>query len=89
MVSDTQSDSSQQDKRKQVLQDIVNLITKNLATDSENIKTNQVDPLDMTTTIMPNMCKILAFYSIVSDACPNDNVKITENAETIKADNSV
>jgi len=37
---------------------------------------------------MPNMCKILAFYTIVSDACPNDNVKIVANADTIKAANA-
>ncbi len=88
VVSDIQNDSSQQDKRKEVLQDIINLITKNLAAEGEDIKVNQVDPLDMTTIIMPNMCNILAFYSIVSDACPNDNVKIVANADTIKSDNA-
>lgn len=88
VVSDTQADASQQDKRKQVLQDIINLITKNLAAEWQEVKNNQIDPLDMTTTIMPNMCNILAFYGIVSDACPNENVKITENADAIKADNS-
>jgi hypothetical protein len=71
-----------------VLQDIINLITKNLAAEGATVQANQIDPLDMTTIIMPNMCKILAFYSIVSDACPNDNVKIVANADTIKADNA-
>ncbi|MEI6672838.1 MAG: hypothetical protein WCL02_05965 [bacterium] len=42
----------------------------------------------MTNIIMPNMCKILAFYNIVSDACPNDNVKIVANADTIKSANA-
>ena len=88
-MSDVQANSSQQDKRKQVLQEIINLIKKNLAVEGQAVQTNQIDPLDMTAIIMPNMCKILAFYSIVSDACPNDNVKIVANADTIKSSNSV
>jgi len=76
VVSDTtELNASQQDKRKQVLQDIINLITKNLAAAWVEVKTNQVDPLDMTTIIMPNMCNIIAFYSIASDACPNNAIK--------------
>jgi len=88
VVSDTQANSSQQDKRKQVLQDIINLITKNIAVDGQTVKTNQIDPLDMKTIIMPNMCNILNFYTILSDACPNDNVKIVANADTIKSANA-
>jgi hypothetical protein len=38
--------------------------------------------------IMPNMCVILGFYGIVSDACPNDNVKIVANADTIPSANA-
>jgi len=71
-----------------VLQDIIDLITKNLAAEGAQVSANQVDPLDMKTIIMPDMCKILAYYSIVSDACPNDNVKIVANADTIKAVNA-
>ncbi|MFA7298823.1 MAG: PKD domain-containing protein [Candidatus Absconditabacterales bacterium] len=88
VISDTQADSSQQDKRKQVLQDIITLITKNIAVEGQAVQTNQIDPLDMKTIIMPNMCRILAFYGIISDACPNDNVRIVTNADTIKADNA-
>ena len=89
VVSDNnQEATSQQDKRKQVLQDILNLIKKNLAPEWQEVKTNQVDPVDMTNTIMPHMCKILSFYGIVSDACPNEWTKIVENPDTIKADNA-
>jgi hypothetical protein len=36
----------------------------------------------MDAIIMPNMCKIIAFYSIVSDACPDSGTKIvTDDAE--------
>jgi len=88
VVSDTtQTDSSQQDKRKQVLQDILNLIKKNIAPEGAEVQTNQIDPLDMTTIIMPNMCNILAFYSIASDACPNNAIRVVDNADTIKVDN--
>ncbi|MEI8008748.1 MAG: hypothetical protein WCI00_05135 [bacterium] len=44
--------------------------------------------MDMTNVIMPNMCKILAFYTIVSDTCPNANVKIVTNAAAIKSVNA-
>jgi hypothetical protein len=88
VVSDTQTNVSQQDKRKQVLQDIVTLITKNLAPAGQVVQVNQIDPLDMIDIIMPNMCKILGFYSIISDACPNDNVKIVANADSIQAVNA-
>ena len=71
-----------------MLQDIINLITKNLAAEGAQVQANQVDPLDMKTIIMPNMCKILAFYGIVSDVCPSDNVKIVANASTIKSANA-
>ncbi|MCX6825204.1 MAG: PKD domain-containing protein [candidate division SR1 bacterium] len=89
VVSDsTQANSSQQDKRKQVLQDIVTLITKNLAPAGAQVEANQIDPLDMKNTIMPNICKILGFYTIVTDACPSDSVKVVANSDTIKAVNA-
>jgi len=78
-VSDTtQEDASQIDKRKAVLQDIINLIRKNLASEGGEVQANQVDPLDMKVIIMPNMCKILAFYSIASDACPDNDIKVVQ-----------
>ncbi len=86
VVSDTQTDVSQQDKRKQVLQDIVDLIKKNVAPDGQTVQANQIDPLDMTNIIMPNICDILWFYSIISDACPNENIQLPANADTIKAE---
>ena len=89
VVSDTQTaNASQQDKRKQVLQDIITLITKNIAPAGQTVQANQIDPLDMTTIIMPNMCKILSFYTIVSATCPNANVKIIANASAIKSANA-
>lgn len=89
VLSDTtQVDSSQQDKRKQVLQDIIDLIKKNIAPDGQAVQVNQIDPLDMTNLIMPNICKILSFYTIISDACPNENIKIVANSDGIVASNA-
>jgi hypothetical protein len=39
----------------------------------------------MDTIIMPNMCKILGFYSIISDACPDDTTRIVDS--TVEVDN--
>lgn len=89
VVSDTtQENATQQDKRKSVLQDIINLIKKNLAAEWAEVQTNQVDPLDMQTIIMPNMCKILAFYSIASEACPDNDIKVVQGSEQIQSENA-
>jgi hypothetical protein len=77
------STNSQQDKRKAALQDVVNLITKNLAPAGSTIKENQVDSLDMDTIIMPNICKIMDFYDLVSTLCPNNDVKIVETTPAV------
>ncbi|MFA7718271.1 MAG: hypothetical protein WC875_06170, partial [Candidatus Absconditabacterales bacterium] len=79
------STNSQQDNRKKILQDIIDTIDKNLAQAGQTINENQVDPLDMDTIIMPDICKIVAFYNIVSTLCPNNDVKIVE--ETVVVSN--
>ncbi len=70
------------------MQDIINLITKNLAKQDTQVENNQVDPVDMKNIIMPNMCVILGFYSIASDACPDNALKLVDANTTIKADNA-
>jgi len=86
-VSDvTQVNASQQDKRKMVLQDIINLIKKNIASEWAAVQAHQVDSLDMKVIIMPNMCKILAYYVIASEACPENDLKAIDT--TISPDNS-
>jgi hypothetical protein len=77
---------SQQDQRKEVLQNIINLIKKNIAPEWTDVQNNQIDSLDMDTIIMPNMCKILSFYSIVSDACPDSTTRIV--ADDVQVDNA-
>jgi hypothetical protein len=77
------STNSQQDKRKAALQSVVDLITKNIATAGQPVGDNQVDPLDMTNIIMPDICKIVSFYNLVSTLCPNNNVKIVTTTVTV------
>ncbi|MEI8091772.1 MAG: hypothetical protein WCG98_06220 [bacterium] len=74
------TNNSQQDKRKEALQSVINLISKNLAAAGATVKTDQVDPLDMDAVIMPNICKIMSFYNLVSELCPNNDVKIVDTA---------
>lgn len=77
---------SQQDQRKEILQNIINIIKKNIAPEWTNIQNNQIDALDMETIIMPNMCKILDFYSIVSDLCSDGSTKVV--LDDVKVDNA-
>jgi hypothetical protein len=37
----------------------------------------------MTDIIMPNMCKILEYYNIPSEACASENTKFVDNESQI------
>lgn len=63
------SGSSENEERKRILQDIVNVIAWNLAPEWNTIPSNQVDPLDMETIIMPNICKIITSYNMNAEIC--------------------
>ena len=80
-VSDNSTTSSQQDKRKEHLQAVVDLIKKNLAPDSKNIWSQQVDPSDMDNVVIPNICSIMSFYSLTSTLCPNDSTQIADQSK--------
>ncbi len=86
-AADPTTNSSQQDQRKTVLQEIIDTIKKNLATVGATVKDTEVDPVDMTSVIMPNICKIVTFYGIVSANCPSDNVKIISDTSGIQTEN--
>jgi len=74
VVGDQSLDISQQDKRKEILQNIVNTISANVATKWTAMEW-QIDKIDMDTIIMPNICVIMQFYSIPSTLCNSDNTK--------------
>ncbi len=72
--------TSQQDKRKAILQSILDLIQKNAAAVGQPVKENQIDPVDIDGTVLPNICKIMNFYSLVSTLCPTADTKIVSTA---------
>lgn len=88
VVSENSVDASQQDKRKAALQAILDLIKKNLASDSQNVWPNQVDPVDMEQIVKPNICTIMSFYSLVSPLCPNDSTKIVDGSVPVETTSS-
>jgi len=67
---------SQQEHRKKLLQDIVNLIASKMAAPDADVWEAQVDPMDMEMVIMPNMCKIMEFYEIPSESCVSDTLQV-------------
>lgn len=73
-------DLSQQDKRKAIIQSILDLIQKNVAAANQPVKETQIDQLDIDMIVLPNICKIMEFYTLVSPLCPNTtDVKIIED----------
>ena len=84
VVSDTTT--SQQDKRKAALQNILDVIQKHVAAAGETPTDTQIDSADMEATIIPNMCTIMKFYSIASQLCPSNEVKTVD--QTVTAENT-
>ena len=66
---DSLTSISGDEKRKILLQDIIEIIRPNLSTEGEEIQENQIDILDMNDIIMPNICKIIAAYNMDSETC--------------------
>lgn len=58
-----------QDIQKQILQQMLDKINTTRAASSDSIQENQIDPIDIDTTIVPNVCNIMKFYNIPSKLC--------------------
>lgn len=58
-----------QDIQKQILQQMLDKINTVRAAASNSIQENQIDPTDIDTTIVPNICAIMKFYNIPSKLC--------------------
>jgi hypothetical protein len=58
-----------QDVQRNILQKIGATIGAQVATDSKDIKPDQIDPIDMQTIIIPNICAITEFYNIPTQTC--------------------
>jgi len=65
---------TQQEHRKKILQDVVNLISTKVAVGS-GVSEDQIDSFDMENIVMPNICKILEFYEIPSENCSSENLQ--------------
>jgi len=72
-----------QDTQKDILQDIGTVIGRNVAENSNDIQTDQIDPIDMQTIIIPNICLITEFYSIPTETCTYDNEEIKNIPTTV------
>lgn len=62
-----------QDIQKQILQQMVDKINTARAPSSDKIQENQIDPIDIDQTVIPNICSIMKFYNIPSKLCGADN----------------
>ena len=76
---------SENDAKKEILNEIIKIIQSKISDDPNTQEADQILREDMTDIIMPNMCKILNYYSIPSEKCSSDNTKIT-NPNDIKAE---
>jgi len=77
---DASLDISQQDKRKEVLQKIVNVIGNNVAPEWQVPTNTQIEKTDMDEIVIPNICKIMSIYTIPSSLCSTSDIKaVPEN----------
>jgi len=81
---DATTQTSQQDKRKEILQQIVNLITAHVADPKKAIADNQIEKNDMDTIIMPDICSIMEMYSIPSSFCSTSTLKAVPDNLTVQ-----
>ncbi len=74
---DASWNNTQQDKRKILLNQILTEIGKKVVIlqDWQQLKSDEIDSVDMELTIIPNMCKIMTYYWIPSEKCSSDQLK--------------
>ncbi len=84
VLGDASLGITQQDKRKEVLQKIVNVIWQNTAPEGKTPTTTQIDKIDMDEIIMPNICKIMNLYSIPSNLCSTSDIRPVPDDVTLE-----
>lgn len=84
---DTNENSSQQEKRKLILNQIISKISLYIVWDGEVQWNDNITKVDMESIVMPNVCKIIDFYDIVSEQCISDTTKIKDGS-TVAIDNN-
>ncbi|MBQ2600253.1 hypothetical protein II582_02580, partial [bacterium] len=60
--------TSQQDERKNILQEIVQTIISKTADDLKNQKDDEISKMDLDEVVIPNICKIMGYYKIVNNS---------------------
>lgn len=63
---------------KTTLKEIIDLIKKDLAPVEQEVKVNEIDPIDMDEIIMPNICNIAKNYNVVIEECSATGIVATE-----------
>lgn len=86
-VVNKDEDSSQQEKRKTILNQIISKISLHIVENWKKQWNDNITEIDMESIIMPNICKIIDFYDIVSEKCSSDWTKIN-NWEDLDIDNT-
>lgn len=76
---DTEQWIAENDVKKQKLNEILNVIKSKITDDELNQQADEITKSDMEDIIMPNMCKILDYYSIPSETCSSENTKFVDN----------
>jgi len=71
---------SQNDQRKNILNNIISLISQKISKNPEDQKSDEIVKDDMDTIIMPNICKIMQYHDIASDKCSSDDIKVTDDS---------
>ena len=88
VVGDASLSISQQDKRKEVLQKIINIIGNNVAPEGKTPTTTQIDKTDMDEIVIPNICKIMSIYTIPSSLCSTSDIKTVPENVTVETGES-
>jgi PKD repeat protein len=75
---------SQQDKRKEALQKIVNVIGSHVAPEWKTPTNTQIEKADMDDIVVPNICKIMSIYTIPSSLCSTSDIKVVPENMTVE-----
>ena len=76
--ADFENWTSQQDERKNILQEILQTIRSKTTEDLENQRDDEISKSDLDDVVVPNICKILNYYNIAS------NTNTCDGKDTVK-----
>lgn len=73
--------TSKQDERKEILQEILQIIKNKVVQDFANQKDDEISKSDLDEVVIPNICKIMNYYAIIGseNICWNNKKKSQKN----------